>query len=35
MGQLSIKNSNMMREFHMWGHLDSDIPIIGQKADGD
>lgn len=25
----------MMREFHMWGHLDSDIPIIGQKSDGD
>lgn len=25
----------MMREFHMWGNLDSDIPIIGQKSDGD
>lgn len=25
----------MMREFHMWGNLDSDILIIGQKSDGD
>lgn len=25
----------MMREFHMWGNLDSDIPIIGEKSDGD